>query len=246
MLPGSAATRIQASFRGHVVRRELVENVRLDFEEVMRRIEAPLRDANNPTTSPFPKGELGWKSSSSLSPPSVLDRLDDDDEDEDDDEVDENSPVVVAAPPQHAKGGAASAVAAAIDAASVAFDHERATTTDRSIDSGGRGVGGGVGGGEETPQKQTTAEYGDDDCESRASAGAECGDRSSDAVAQKLGNTGTGVESPTSPEREHHVSVLTQELAWAQSALDARRQHLRRMRMQQHQLELQRGGTGIR
>lgn len=44
MLPGRAATRIQCWFRGHLVRRELVENVRADFAEVMRRVEGTLRD----------------------------------------------------------------------------------------------------------------------------------------------------------------------------------------------------------
>ena len=39
-----AATKIQASFRGHQTRRELVENVRRDFEEVMRRLELPFLD----------------------------------------------------------------------------------------------------------------------------------------------------------------------------------------------------------
>jgi hypothetical protein len=34
--PGRAATRIQAAFRGHLVRCELVDNVRADFEEVKR------------------------------------------------------------------------------------------------------------------------------------------------------------------------------------------------------------------
>ena len=35
-----AATRIQASFRGHLVRRDLVDAVQRDFEEVARRVEA--------------------------------------------------------------------------------------------------------------------------------------------------------------------------------------------------------------
>ena len=38
----AAATRIQAAFRGRLVRRELIDAVRVDFEEVMRRVEGPL------------------------------------------------------------------------------------------------------------------------------------------------------------------------------------------------------------
>lgn len=70
----AAATRIQAAFRGRLVRRELIDAVRVDFEEVMRRVEGPLRslDLNAPTPSK-PWGELGWKSPRRLSPPSVLD-----------------------------------------------------------------------------------------------------------------------------------------------------------------------------
>jgi hypothetical protein len=53
-----AATRIQAVWRGHVVRRELVHSVRRDFEETVRRLEGPLaaRDANVLAPS-----RVGWK-----------------------------------------------------------------------------------------------------------------------------------------------------------------------------------------
>ena len=82
-----AATRIQSAYRGHLTRRELVENVRKDFEEVMRRVEGPLaEDVALATTTPFSVVErpfsvmVGWGkagSSANLSPPSVLDALDD-------------------------------------------------------------------------------------------------------------------------------------------------------------------------
>ena len=69
-----AATRIQAAFRGRLVRRELIDAVRVDFEEVMRRVEGPLRSMDlNAATPSKPWGELGWKSPRRLSPPSVLD-----------------------------------------------------------------------------------------------------------------------------------------------------------------------------
>ena len=69
-----AATRIQAAFRGRLVRRELIDAVRVDFEEVMRRVEGPLRSLDlNAATPSKPWGELGWKSPRRLSPPSVLD-----------------------------------------------------------------------------------------------------------------------------------------------------------------------------
>jgi len=53
-----AATRIQASWKGHVVRRELVHSVRRDFEETVRRLEGPLalREANVVEPS-----RVGWK-----------------------------------------------------------------------------------------------------------------------------------------------------------------------------------------
>ena len=79
-----AATRIQSAYRGHLTRRELVENVRKDFEEVMRRVEGPLaEDVALATTTPFsvverPFSVMGWGkagSSANLSPPSVLDAL---------------------------------------------------------------------------------------------------------------------------------------------------------------------------
>ena len=70
----AAATRIQAAFRGRLVRRELIDAVRVDFEEVMRRVEGPLRSLDlNAATPSKPWGELGWKSPRRLSPPSVLD-----------------------------------------------------------------------------------------------------------------------------------------------------------------------------
>ena len=70
----AAATRIQAAFRGRLVRRELIDAVRVDFEEVMRRVEGPLRSMDlNAATPSKPWGELGWKSPRRLSPPSVLD-----------------------------------------------------------------------------------------------------------------------------------------------------------------------------
>ena len=70
----AAATRIQAAFRGRLVRRELIDAVRVDFEEVMRRVEGPLRAMDlNAATPSKPWGELGWKSPRRLSPPSVLD-----------------------------------------------------------------------------------------------------------------------------------------------------------------------------
>ena len=52
------AARIQAAWRGHVVRRELVHSVRRDFEETVRRLEGPLatRDANILAPS-----RVGWK-----------------------------------------------------------------------------------------------------------------------------------------------------------------------------------------
>ena len=52
------AVRIQAAWRGHVVRRELVHSVRRDFEETVRRLEGPLatRDANVLAPS-----RVGWK-----------------------------------------------------------------------------------------------------------------------------------------------------------------------------------------
>ena len=52
------AARIQAAWRGHVVRRELVHAVRRDFEETVRRLEGPLatRDANVLAPS-----RVGWK-----------------------------------------------------------------------------------------------------------------------------------------------------------------------------------------
>ena len=69
-----AATRIQAAFRGRLVRRELIDAVRVDFEEVMRRVEGPLRPLDLNAATPLkPWGELGWKSPRRLSPPSVLD-----------------------------------------------------------------------------------------------------------------------------------------------------------------------------
>ena len=284
MLPTNrAATRIQASFRGHLVRRELVDNVRMDFEEVMRRVEAPLRDANNAnypssgtaSSSPFPKGELGWKSSSSLSPPSVLDRLDDElddqeeeEEDEDDNhhhDGDENAPVV--ATPPYVKG-AASAVAEAIDAVRDAVENQ-CTVTDRRGGVGGGGGGGeGRGGGGRGINSQNV---GDEDVEIRVAAGAgagggaattgengagcgggetaekdERGGASAAAAAAAVG-IGAGVADDVEDEHQrHHLSMLQQEMAWAQAALDNRRQHLRRMRLQQHQLQLQRGGVGIR
>jgi hypothetical protein len=37
--PSRAATRIQASFRGHLVRRDVVDAARRDFEEIARRVE---------------------------------------------------------------------------------------------------------------------------------------------------------------------------------------------------------------
>ena len=46
----SARARIQAAWRGHVVRRELVHAVRRDFEETVRRLEGPPRRAT-PTSS---------------------------------------------------------------------------------------------------------------------------------------------------------------------------------------------------
>ena len=56
------------------MRRELIDAVRVDFEEVMRRVEGPLRSLDlNAATPSKPWGELGWKSPRRLSPPSVLD-----------------------------------------------------------------------------------------------------------------------------------------------------------------------------
>lgn len=74
----AAATRIQAALRGRAVRRELIDAVRCDFEEVMRRVEGPLvgKDLNSsrtPSQQMKPWRELGWKSPRRLSPPSVLD-----------------------------------------------------------------------------------------------------------------------------------------------------------------------------
>lgn len=220
MLPGKAATRIQASFRGHLVRRELVENVRSDFEEVMRRLEAPLRDANIPSTSPFPKRELGWKSSTSLSPPSVLDLLDN--LDDDDDDEDDTSPIV-ATPPY--TGGAAAAVAAAIDAVSVAAENRRAFT----------------GGGEaRMKHKNTAGVEGAPTEQSQAQEQTQEQEKQQGQCGAVVGGA-AGAEASTA----EHLSMLQQEMAWAQAALDDRRQHLRRMRLHQHELQLQRGGVGI-
>ena len=56
------------------MRRELIDAVRVDFEEVMRRVEGPLRSLDLNAATPLkPWGELGWKSPRRLSPPSVLD-----------------------------------------------------------------------------------------------------------------------------------------------------------------------------
>ena len=239
-VPGNAAKRIQAAFRGHLVRRELVTNVRLDFEEVMRRVEAPLRSVIDPCTSPFPKGELGWKSSSSLSPPSVLDRLDDGDDDD-------ASPV---APMTSHTDGTATAAAAAIDAVSVhesdrAEDvaHDQRTPSTAGDGTAASGVGDGI---EVALKTEATVAGalpsggGGDGVEENASGGR--GHGCVDAVADGACHSCPSATDVGAPEV---VSVLQQELAWAQAALDERRQHLRRMRLQRHQQRLQQGGVGL-
>ena len=63
-----AATRIQASWKGHAVRRELVHHVRRDFEETVRRLEGGLavRDVNVQISPPT---SVGWKTTGGVSRP---------------------------------------------------------------------------------------------------------------------------------------------------------------------------------
>lgn len=53
-----AATRIQAAWRGHVVRLALVHSVRRDFEETVRRLEGPLATLDANILAP---SRVGWK-----------------------------------------------------------------------------------------------------------------------------------------------------------------------------------------
>ena len=131
----AAATRIQAAFRGRLVRRELIDAVRVDFEEVMRRVEGPLRSMDlNAATPSKPWGELGWKSPRRLSPPSVLD-LDMEispDSDAGNDAADRAPRIDESDDGDDASARAASRVAAAIEGVRLvrARAHEGATAAD--------------------------------------------------------------------------------------------------------------------
>ena len=188
-----AATRIQSAYRGHLTRRELVENVRKDFEEVMRRVEGPLaEDVALATTTPFSVVErpfsvmVGWGkagSSANLSPPSVLDALDD------------------------------------------------STTLSPSP---------------EPPTRAARVEEDEDEADEERGGGARAAKKAAaaiDAASARRGGDGDGVVDigvGDEDDDEATTSALRQELAWAQAALDDRRQHLRRMRMRAQQASTRR------
>jgi hypothetical protein len=195
----------------------------------------------------LPKRELGWRSSSSLSPPSVLDRLDDLDGDGDGDDDDHCGTSHIAAAPPRPKGAAA-AVAAAIAAVSVnendcAHREERNTAGIRAGTEVGVGRGAGV------ATEDAGEGRGFEESEARGAVinnqggPVHCHRGHQLAGAPYTAGTHSAAGGTTGTDQ---LSVLQQEMAWAQAALDDRRQHLRRMRLQRHQMQLQRGGVGIR
>jgi len=154
-----AATKIQASWKGHAVRRELVHHVRRDFEETVRRVEGGLsvretnlqivanaQIANSPTSS-----SVEWKTTRAVSRP------------------------ILSSPP----GGV----------------ENRAYVS-------GVGNAGALGATRVVTQNERTSD------------------------------TATWTNEKEKDTTSRRLDVLRKELHWAQTALDDRRQHLRRLRME--------------